>query len=144
MTKEKMSEDLLNFINSETVGVISTVNVKDSKPHSSPIYYFFSSDNESFYFITKDTTQKVGNIKDNSNVDFVIFSNSPQRVFRAECSAEIVTDDEGSSEFISKLIDVHTHQEYYPTPISALKEGKLSLVRLKVLDYKYNVYKKKD
>ena len=38
--------------------------------------------------------------------------------------------------------EVHSSQEYYPTPVDMLKEGSLVLIKLKVMKHKFNSYKK--
>lgn len=137
-----MNEETVKFLEERTVGVIGTS--KDNTPHCVPIYYYFDKDAESFYFVTKSKTQKAENIVSNSKVFITVFSEEPQATFGARCDATILeSNDADQKRVINELIGVHSGQEYFPTPLSALKDGDLTLVKLKIEDHNFSFYKQK-
>lgn len=132
---------LSSFLGECVVGVLSTCH--NDEIHSVPVYYFYRPSEKAFYFISKSKSQKIDLLKKNKSAAFVVYSETLPQTFTAQCRAEIVSlakNDEQSNEIIKKLAEVHSTREYYPSPLSSMKEGELILVRLEVLDYQYKSY----
>jgi uncharacterized pyridoxamine 5'-phosphate oxidase family protein len=136
-----MKNDELIFIEKHSVGIVSTC--ENGEPHGVPIYYHFNKEQEAFYFITKNKTKKYSNLEKNNKAFFTIFNEDPQVVFTAKCEVELLDCMESDcKEVIGSLIDVHSKQEYYPTPVEMLEEGSLRLVRLNTKEHKFVSYQK--
>jgi nitroimidazol reductase NimA-like FMN-containing flavoprotein (pyridoxamine 5'-phosphate oxidase superfamily) len=135
-----MDYHVISFLQECVVGVLSTYS--HGEIHSVPVYYYHDETENAFYFITKSKSSKVTNIQKSKKASFSIYSEALPRVFNAKCSAEIfdVKNDSESMEIIRKLAEVHSTREYYPSPISSIKDGDLKLVKLTVLDYQYKSY----
>jgi hypothetical protein len=135
-----MDHDVISFLQECVVGVLSSCN--NEEIHSVPVYYHFDATQNAFFFITKSKSNKITNIQKNKKASFSIYSESLPRVFTAKCSAEIF-DVNNNLEFIEtfrKLVEIHSTREYYPSPISTIKDGELKLVKLAVLDHQYKSY----
>lgn len=130
------------FILDHHLAVIATCS--GDNPHCTPVYYLYDEEKNLFYFVTKDETRKFSNIKDNKKVFLSIFNEKPQQVYSANCKAKILSQKKaGFDEVIERLIEIHAEQDYFPTPLSYLKEGKLSLIELSPEDSQFNSYHKK-
>jgi len=133
--------DWVPFVEKQFVGIVSTHDNVTS--NGVPIYYYFVKDDNAFYFITKSETIKYANIKKNKKASISIFAESPPTVFTANCVAELIEFE--TNDYIkikNKLVEIHSSQEFYPSPISTVKNGILSLVKLIVNDCKLKSYKK--
>ena len=133
--------DWISFVEKYFVAVISTHDSVTS--NGVPIYYLFVKDDNAFYFITKSETKKNINIKNNNKASLTIFTENPPTVFTANCVSELIdykTDD--CLKIINKLVAIHSTQKFYPSPISTIRDGILSLVKLNVKDCKFKSYKK--
>lgn len=129
-----------DFIQNHSVGVISTCS--GNKPHAVPIYYFYDPEKNHFYFVTKSETKKVLNILENKNTFLTIYKEDPQATFTAECEARLLEHVEPDyTNITNHLINIHSIQDYYPTPLTMLKEGNLTLVELKVLSHTFRSYR---
>ncbi len=130
-----------SFVQKHHVAIVST---HDSvTPNGVPIYYYFVKDDNAFYFITKSETIKYANIKKNKKASLSIFTENPPTVFTANCVAELIEFE--TNDYINiknRLVEIHSTQEFYPSPISTVKDGILSLVKLIVNDCKLESYKK--
>ena len=136
-----MESEKLEFIKEHSVGIVSTCD--NDMPHGVPIYYYFDKEKELFYFVTKDATKKYSNLSKNKNVFLTIFRENPQAVFTAECVAEpLDCSKDDCIDIMDSLIEVHSTQEYYPSPISMLKEGTLKLIKLEIKNSNFKSYRK--
>ncbi|MCP4429445.1 MAG: pyridoxamine 5'-phosphate oxidase family protein [Gammaproteobacteria bacterium] len=135
-----MKEDVVAFVKEHIVATVSTCDGLHS--HGVPVFYIFVKDDNAFYFLTKNKTQKHINIEINNKTALTIFTESPPTVFTANCVAEVIDFTSGvHKEYITKLVTIHSSQECYPTPISTLIDGDLSLVKLNVENCKLRSYK---
>lgn len=136
-----MDYHISSFLKDSVVGVLSTLN--NDEIYSVPVYYLHDKTENALYFITKSKSTKVKNIQKNKKVTFSVYSETLPRVFSAKCSAEILDVNDNSLdtiEIIRKLAEVHSTREYYPSPISTIKDGELKLVKLTFVDYYYKSY----
>lgn len=136
-----MDHNINSFLKESVVGVLSTSN--NDEIHSVPVYYFHEATENAIYFITKSKSTKVTNIKKSKKASFSIYSETLPRVFNARCSAEVFDINNNSLksiEIVRKLAELHSTREYYPSPISTIKDGDLRLVKLSVLDFHYKSY----
>jgi len=131
----------VSFAQKHFIALVSTHNNVTS--NGAPIYYYFAKDDNAFYFITKSETIKYTNIKKNNKASLSIFTENPPTVFTANCAAELIEFE--TNDYINiknKLVEIHSTQEFYPSPISTVKDGILSLVKLTVNDCKLKSYNK--
>ncbi len=133
---------LNSFLEECVVGVLSIY--KNAEIHSVPVYYYYHQVEKAFYFMTKSKSAKIDYLTKNNKASFSIYSERLPRAYNAQCKAEIV-DLDGHHKvkaihIIKRLAEVHSTQEYYPSPIASMKEGELKLIKLKVLDYQFNTY----
>jgi hypothetical protein len=136
-----MQKNVQTFLTESTVGLLSTYN--DLKPHGVPVFYLFKTEEKAFYFITKTESRKYINLAKNGVASFTIFCEKPPTVFTAECHTEILEFSfEKYSAIIKKLIDMHSTQDYHPSPISIHRKGLLKLIKLKISDFHYRSYQK--
>lgn len=135
-------QHIIDFLKENTVGIFATCG-DDKKPLAVPVYYTFYDKNDEIYFITKDKTKKISNIKENKNVSFVVYTESPQVLFTADCKADVIdVADIKNKVIFDQLIEIHSTRNYTPTPLEALKDGNLVSVRLKIGEYKFIHYNK--
>ena len=128
-----------SFVQKHFVAIVSTHDSVAS--HGVPIYYYFVKDNNAFYFITKSGTKKHANIKNNKKASLTIFTENPPTVFTANCIAELIDfDTDDCAKIRNKLVEIHSTQEFYPSPIFTLKEGVLVLAKLNVTDCDFKLY----
>lgn len=140
-----MDQHINSFLKESVVGVLSTC--RDNEIYSVPVYYFHDEADNAFYFITKSKSSKISNLKKTNKASFCIFSETLPRVFNAKCSIEIFNVNGAGFdgiEIVRKLAEVHSTQDYYPSPISMIKDGELNLVKLNVLTYDYKAYISQD
>jgi len=137
-----MNKPCVSFVKENFIAVISTQD--NLRPYASPVYYYFSEDENTFYFITNSTTKKYSNIREKNQVSLTIFSEHPPRVFTANCTAQL-SDFETSdkTDIKNKLVEIHSSQEFYPSPISSLEKGKISLVKLNAKNCKLKSFKQR-
>ncbi len=136
-----MENNIKKFLENNSVCIVSTCN--NNKPHAVPVYYFYNSENNKMYFVTKTGTKKFLNMSENNNVFVTIYRESPQATFTAECKSNILNCKKDNCIKITKhLIDIHSSEDYYPTPLTMLKEGSLALVELDIVSHKFNSYQK--
>jgi nitroimidazol reductase NimA-like FMN-containing flavoprotein (pyridoxamine 5'-phosphate oxidase superfamily) len=134
-------DHLLSLLNECVVGVLSTCD--EEIIHSVPVYYHYNQAENAFYFISRSKSVKVDNLKKNQKASFSVYSERLPRTYSAQCSAQIFDVENtgfAGNQIIKKLAEVHSTQEYYPSPISAMKEGELKLIKLEVIDYQYKSY----
>ncbi len=135
-----MEENVVAFVQEHLIAVVSTHD--GSKSNGVPIYYLFEKGDNAFYFLTKNTTQKHVNIEKNNKASLTIFTEDPPTVFTADCVAEVIDFKSVEHiEHVNKLVAIHSSQECYPTPISMLKDGDFSLIKLSVENCRIKFYK---
>ncbi|MCA9356095.1 MAG: pyridoxamine 5'-phosphate oxidase family protein [Candidatus Paceibacterota bacterium] len=135
-----MEKSVIDFLKNNSLCILSTC--KDNKPHSVPVYYFYDDENETFYIATKAKTQKVLNILENKNTFITVFRTDPQATFTAECEATIIDHtNEDFPDIAKRLMEIHSAQSSFPTPLSMIKDGSLVLIQLKVITHKFNSYR---
>ncbi len=134
-----MNKDNKSFITERIVGIISTTNGQSM--HGVPVYYHYVDYENAFYFLTKTVSIKYSNLGINNKASFTIFNEDPPEIFTADCEAELlsINDDNCSEKFI-KLVEIHSSQIGYPTPVSTMTEGLLAIVKLNVIDFNYRSY----
>ena len=119
--------------------VVSTSD--ENVPHGAVVFYHFDEASEKFYFVTKTETQKIKNINRNSSVALTIFSETPPRTFQARCKAKRASRDELSPELLKRVLNVHSSQDYWPTPIQKIEEGTMCFVEIALDHSRYRDYK---
>ena len=138
-----MEKNIITFIKEHSLATLSTC--ADNKPHGVPIYYYYSTEENTFYFVTKSETRKIANLKANPIAFLSVTRTNPPAVFTADCEAKIYTQDINTDkkrlDIAKKLIKIHTEQEYYPTPLHSLKDGDLTFVSLQIKTHSYNDYR---
>ncbi|MBT3203059.1 MAG: pyridoxamine 5'-phosphate oxidase family protein [Gammaproteobacteria bacterium] len=136
---QDMNKAIKSFINKHIIGIVSTSN--DRSVHAVPIYYHYIDHENAFYFFTRTASKKYSNLEKNNKASFTIFNEDPPVVFTADCEAELLNIDEGNySDIFIKLVEIHSSQLGYPTPISTMAEGLLTLVKLNIIDFNYKSY----
>ena len=136
-----MDNTVISFLADHSVGVLSTCN--DGKPYGSPVYYHFTPEQKAFYFLTKNQSRKYLELNTNTQASFSVFSEAPPTSFLAECTAEILEFSlKAYQSIITRLIEIHSTRDYYPSPISTMMEGELKLIRLDLIDFSFNAYQR--
>lgn len=135
-----MKQEIIDFIERHHIAVLSTIE-ENTLPNGDPIYFYFHTNDQCFYFASRDGIQKVINLEQHPIANLTIFSEDPPTHAGFRCQAEIIrTGFTEYSDIINHLIDLHSTREYYPTPLSMLDNGDLVLVKLSVTDHKYLSY----
>ncbi len=136
----QMKENVASFIEEHIVAIVSTCD--GLQPNGVPILYLYIKDDDAFYFLTKNNTRKHVNIENNNKASLTVFAEDPPTVFTADCVAEVFDfQSEKYREHVNKLVAIHSSQKCYPTPISTLKDGNLSLIKMSVENCKLESYK---
>ncbi len=136
-----MKANMASLVKEHLVAIVSTCD--GLRPNGVPIYYLYVEDVNAFYFLTNSNTQKHINIERNNKTTLTIFTENPPTVFTANCVAEVLNfKSEEHQDHVNKLVAIHSSQECYPTPISTLKDGRVSLIKLSVENCKLKSYER--
>lgn len=92
MEKEELKGKILDFIKSQRLTVISTVDTEHNKPEAAVIA-FAEKDNLELIFGTADTSRKYKNLQSNKNVSFVIGWSDELGTIQYEGVAEELSGD---------------------------------------------------
>lgn len=134
-----MDQSVKSFLSQKVVGVLSSCDNGDVL--TVPVYYVYDAEQDAFFFISKSKSSKISNIKKNNKVFFSVFSEKLPRVYNARCTADLHDiQSVGSFKIIKQLAEIHSTQEYYPSPIASIHEGELILVKLKVLESSFKSF----
>ncbi len=136
-----MNKKTKAFVQEHYIAIVSTHDRR--MPHGVPVYYIYVEEDNAFYFITKSETKKSTNLKQNKQAALTVVKENPPTVFTADCEAELL--DFYSDDYVwikNKLVEIHSTQDYYPSPISTLKNGEFSLIKLNVKNSNLKAYKK--
>ena len=135
-----MKKKEVSFVQEHSIAIVSTYG--GLRVNGVPIYYLFIKEDNAFYFLTNNQTQKHANIEENNKAAITIFTENPPVVFTASCVAEVFDlKSEEYSEHIYKLVAIHSSREFYPTPLLTFKNGDISLIKLSVEGSKLKSYK---
>lgn len=111
-----------DFLTSQPVGVISTVNSK-GRPHAAVVYFNVNED-LSLTFLTKIDTQKYRNLKRNNHVMIVAYEQESQTTVQVEGQAINITDTPEAEEVFKRTLQsVEKTSESGVPPISKLHAG---------------------
>lgn len=134
-----METQIIEFIQEHDIATVAT-NGPDG-PHAVPVYYYYDSERNVFFFATKQHTLKASTIGEHPRVYLSIFSADPAVVFGARCTGQVISDfDDYHMDIIHRLIDIHGSEEHFPTPLVKLTESGLVLVELAVSDVNFARY----
>jgi len=101
MENEKVKKiKAFEFLCDNRLGVVSTISYKDLSPQGSLIYYVV--DQKFIYFITTRQSRKLGNINQDNNIAFTVFTEIPPLELQVEGTVESV-DDPDKKSHISKI-----------------------------------------
>ncbi len=137
MTKEKskkeLTEEAQDFLLSQRVMVLSTVD-PDGGPHAATVFYYLRPDRSFvFYFFSHSLTQKSQNLKMNNRAALTIFTQIDPVIVQAKGIVMPVEDEKEANMAISKLTDISvTSSQWYSPPISKIKAGELKVFKVKV------------
>ncbi len=110
------------FLCDNRYGVVSTVSYNASKPQSSVVYY--AVDEKFIYFITPLQSRKLGNMNQNNNIAFTIFTEIPPMELQLEGTVESV--DEADKETKKRITDIYLENANKQSLISRDLENKNS------------------
>lgn len=92
MKEEIDSNYVMNFLRSNDLGVLSTVD-KKGNPSAAPMYHI-TEENLSLLFTTRKNTEKVKNINNNTNVIYTVTNNEHNETVQVQGKIEFVEPDE--------------------------------------------------
>lgn len=141
MPFSKTKEDLLQFLDSHYVAVLSTVK-EGNLPHASTIYFY--ADKEcNFYFLTRDMTKKFYNIRYNGHVSLVISDKDTLESVQIEGIAVEVNYSQEYASQVKELTEKLKRNGYSweQIPLNHITDGyyvfiKITPHSIKWLDYK--------
>jgi general stress protein 26 len=120
MNDEEQRKRILNFIKSNRLTVISTIDVENNKPESAVIA-FAEKDNLDLIFGTSNKSRKYKNLQANKNVSFVIGWTDEFGTVQYEGVATELSDDEvlehgrilGNKNELAKAFLTREDQRYF-------------------------------
>lgn len=95
----ELKNQALEFLRASKTAVVSTVS-KDGKPQAATVLYLIDDD-FTFYFVTRESSRKFENLKNNKNIAAVIGTIPAPETVQLDGVAELV--NEGLSVFTEKL-----------------------------------------
>ncbi len=125
-TQHRTKKDVVNFLKSNFVGVLSTAN--DNKPTCSPVVYVIDDD-LNFYFVTNTETYKARNIEKNPKVSIAVWQFLEMSV-QMDGIATKVTDDETKEWVIEAFGDAATKDPNFWAPIFRIKRSDYVLFKI--------------
>lgn len=96
--------ELLAFLRSHQVAVLATVNNTNDSPHATTIYYYVEDDLK-FYFLTRNQSAKMNNIKKNQSVALAITDPASLQTVQVEGLAMEVDYSQKYASTIKKFTD---------------------------------------
>ncbi|OIJ14114.1 general stress protein [Anaerobacillus arseniciselenatis] len=91
MNQDHLKEEVINIIDNDHVGVLSTM--QENKPHAR--YMMFFHDELQLYTATNKKTHKVDEIEDNPNVHVLLgFNENEKKYVELQGKATLVNDDQ--------------------------------------------------
>lgn len=102
--------DFMEFLKSKLVAVLSTV-APDGQPESATVY-FTVQQNFSFYFMTKNFSEKYKNLEHNPKVALVVGTENEPVTAQIQGTAEKITDPKESDIKLNELMDNIMRNEY--------------------------------
>lgn len=94
-------QQTLEYLKEHRLGVVSTVD-KSGAPHIASVFYVYDED-FTFYFFSREATQKFEDIIDNNKVAFVVSSEDPPATVQMTGVAEVVASGDQTSEIVARL-----------------------------------------
>ena len=128
-----------DFINSQGVGVLATVN-KDGVPHAATVYVIADKELD-IYFLTKDGTSKHVNLLQNNKAALVVYDPHSLTTIQIQGTAKVTKDDSMVDYLYARILT--TNKEYSGNdvpPIDRIDAGKYVAYRLspetvRLIDY---------
>ncbi len=135
-----ISSEVRDFLLRQDIAVISSINRRGTV-NGSVIYYLLGDENF-FYFVTKNQTEKTQNILINPSVALTIFDEQERKTVQLEGVATIINEPNKIKSVTSKLIKprVYAGSVAWP-PISLLIAGEFVVVCVQPTSMKFMDYK---
>lgn len=131
--KSELIAEAQEFIRSQKVVVLSTID-KENRPYAATVFYYLAEDDKfTFYFFTQDATKKFENLEKNNRAALTIFTEADPKMVQAQGSVWLVKDEVEAMEATSKLIDIASNSSpWFDPPIAKMKAGKLEVLKVEV------------
>jgi general stress protein 26 len=136
---QDISEEALDFLKRQDIGVLSTVD-RTGNAHGAVIYYITKQD-KFIYITTKSDTGKGRNIIANGQVALTVYEPGTAQTVQLQGIAEIETDKNMQAEIFKELVRPRTYVDgTQMPPITKLHEGAYMVVRITPSFVSYHDY----
>lgn len=124
MTKEDIYKEILSI--SEQYAVFATVD--GTKPQAATMY-FVCNETLDIFFMTKTSTRKYANLRQNPQMAFVLTANHPPKTIQIEGKVEEVMDPEEQTTYYGQLVEKARNNVSMP-PIEQIAAGEVVFMKL--------------
>lgn len=133
MVDSQTKIDFMEFIRSKLVAVLSTV-APDGQPESATIY-FIAHENFTFYFMTKNFSEKYKNLEHNPKVALVVGTENEPVTAQIQGTAEKLTDPKEIDIRLQELMERFFKNDYVAPLFQMSPPDKNNVVVYKVTPF---------
>lgn len=128
-----------SFLASKDLGVLTTVD-RTGNMHGTPVYYVYTEQNV-LYFVSKQDTKKVRNIRAQSSASFTVFDEPTLKTLSMQGQAYIETDQTTKDSIYSYIVRPRVYNgETRMPPVAYLREGAFTVLRFEPLSADFRDY----
>jgi general stress protein 26 len=122
-----MDANALAFLRKHNIGVFASVS-RSGQVMASAMHYLVGSD-ASLYFLTKENTHKVKNIRSNNQVAFTVFDNESKETVQISGTCLVETNQK-IMQHVFKEVTSHYSKSGKSAPVAHLNKGKYVVLKL--------------
>ncbi len=121
---------VLDFIAGNPVGVISTVSI-EGKPWGSPVYVI-ADELLHFYFVTRSSTAKYENLKNNPTVALTVVNSDSQQAVQLSGEVTEIPHGEHKHRLLQRIMQAHPDGagEGWLPPVAKLESGTYAMCQV--------------
>jgi len=137
---EKRDEvEIVEYIENNPVAVLGTVG-KDHTLYGAAVYICALAADK-YYFLTKEETQKIKNIRENHQVSVTIVNPAEDSILQAHGRANIIEDSAVIDLITSKIATIYAHGAEPVPPIAKIQAGDYRIVGIEAKEVRLTKYK---
>lgn len=130
-----MSNEMLRFLTSHEIGVLSSIE-RTGLINGAVVYYTIRGNN--IYFMTKVSTRKAHDVLGNQHVAFTVFDEPKLQTAQLHGIVELETDETVKKEVAQDLIHLRNYENGRHLPPIMKMGGKDEFVTFKITPTKYS------
>lgn len=136
-----LNKEALKFMRSKDIAVLSSID-RTGNLYGSPVYFVIDQENN-FYILTKDKTDKVKNISGNSQVALTIFEEYKAKTLSIQGIANYETDQKIIGYVFNEIVKPREYNGNVKLPpVTYIKDGDFKVIKITPTSAKYSDYSK--